>query len=191
MRAPGCACSERDTERSLRSSGGRRREVRVEARMTAPTGAAGAPRGSRKATGKPHSKGALCAGLPAPAMREAGEGSPSILGDRFRVEETLSCLLPVSLVLAPRFQCAALQPLRRGGTEVRLPGGPAGTAGSRSHLNEMSYLIRASFSPSQLPLCETQKTTVHSGAQTGLMGQGQGGSHKNPLSENRAEVEGR
>lgn len=58
-RAPGCACSEKDTERSLRSAGrGRRASCGLRRARLRPPEQQGVRSGSRKAAGKPTRKGA-------------------------------------------------------------------------------------------------------------------------------------
>lgn len=83
VRAPGRACSERDTERSLRCSGGGRRAMRVGARMTAPPEPQGLHGVPGRQLGNPTAKVRSARGLPAPAVREAGRVPRSILADRF------------------------------------------------------------------------------------------------------------
>lgn len=90
-RATGCACSERNIERSLELGQREERKLRVKASMTAPTRAAKAPRGSRKTAGKPDSKGAPFQRTPWRPLcgKPEAPGSQPILGDCFSLESSL------------------------------------------------------------------------------------------------------
>lgn len=115
-RAPGCACSERDLERSLRSAGrGRRASCGLKRARLRPPEQQGARRGSRKAAGKPDRKGARCAGTPCACGAGSRWRDPDPSSETASETANAGFLSPSVCSACAGVPGSALLPLCRGG----------------------------------------------------------------------------